>query len=261
MFDFDNKREGTGTREWAEISENIARGCSHNCLYCYAAQNAQRFKTRERSDWSREELTKRASITHYPKRDGVIMFPTAHDITPANVDAYQRVALLMLAAGNKLLIVSKPHLACIKRLCEAFRPYKDSILFRFTIGTLDEKVSRHWEPGAPLPEERIDALAFAHQQGFRTSVSAEPLLGGPKCARELLIVVRPFVTDSVWIGKMNKIRQRVDMKDPANTEAVAAIEKTQCDAEIKRMFDELDGDPIVRWKDSVTEVMRRLLPS
>lgn len=60
---------------------------------------------------------------------------------------------------------------------------------------------------------------------------------------------------------MNKIRQRVDMKDPANTEAVAAIEKAQCDAEIKRMFDELDGDPIVRWKDSVTEVMRRLLPS
>ena len=48
MNTFDSQREGSGTHEWAEVTENIARGCPHNCLYCYAAQNAKRFKLRDR---------------------------------------------------------------------------------------------------------------------------------------------------------------------------------------------------------------------
>lgn len=260
MSNFDKQRQGTGTREWAEISENIARGCAHNCRYCYAAQNAQRFKVRARNDWPTEELTKRAGLTHYPKRDGVIMFPTAHDITPNIVDAYQRQALLMLEAGNDLLVVTKPHLACIKQLCEAFQPHKNKVLFRFTIGTLDQALAAFWEPGAPTPDERMDALVHAHAQGFQTSVSAEPLLGGVKCAVQLLDTVRPYVTDSVWIGKMNKIRQRVDMRDADTAAAVAAIEAAQTDAEIHRLYNQLEGDPLVRWKDSVTEVMQRSHP-
>ncbi len=62
MSDFDDKRKGTGTNEWSERTENIQRGCSHNCLYCYASSNAVRFKLRDRNDWEREELTKKAFI-------------------------------------------------------------------------------------------------------------------------------------------------------------------------------------------------------
>lgn len=132
MEAFDAERDGSGTHEWAEFNENIARGCEHGCLYCYAAHNAKRFKVRERSDWTRVELTKRAHVTSYPRRAGVIMFPSAHDITPLNVHAYTRVAKLMLQAGNKLLIVSKPHLGVISQLCEELAAHKDAILFRFT---------------------------------------------------------------------------------------------------------------------------------
>lgn len=158
MTTFDSQRAGTGTHEWAEVTENIARGCPHNCLYCYAAQNAKRFKLRDRADWAREELTKRADITSYPARDGVIMFPSAHDITPFNLEACIRVARLMLEAGNKLLIVSKPRIDCISRVVRELADYKNAILFRFTIGTTDAATAAHWEPGAPTPAERIDAL-------------------------------------------------------------------------------------------------------
>lgn len=44
MSGFDANRHGTGTQEWAEVTENIARGCVHDCLYCFAATNAKRFK-------------------------------------------------------------------------------------------------------------------------------------------------------------------------------------------------------------------------
>lgn len=256
---FDAMREGSGTHEWAEVTENITRGCPHNCLYCYAAQNAKRFKLRERDDWSREVLTKRAEITSYPYRDGVIMFPSAHDITPFNVATYIRVALLMLEKGNRLLIVSKPHLDCVIKMCNAFKPFRSQILFRFTIGTTEDATAKHWEPGAPSPTERIEALAYAKRSGYRTSVSAEPLLGGLETAQALLGAVRPYVTDTVWIGKMNKIRTRVDMSDPANAREVAAIETAQTDAEVRRMFEALNGDPSIRWKDSVHEVMARTI--
>lgn len=257
MATFDSERKGSGTHEWAEVNENIGRGCSHSCLYCYAATNAKRFKQRERADWAREELTKRAFITSYPKREGVIMFPTAHDITPFNVDAYIRVAKLMLQAGNKLLIVSKPHLGVITQLCQEFVAHKDNILFRFTIGTTDHATALFWEPGAPLPAERFKALEVAYANGFRTSISAEPLLGGLETAQALLVAVRPFVTDTVWIGKLNKARSRVDMTDPQTAQAVLDIERAQTDAEVLRMVDALDGDPLVRWKDSVSEVVAR----
>lgn len=258
---FDAERNGSGTNEWAELKENIARGCPHNCLYCYAAENANRFKLRARSEWMKEELSKRAQITHYPKRKGVIMFPTAHDITPFNLETYVRVARLMLEAGNHLLIVSKPHLACIQRLCSEFAAFKDVIQFRFTIGTTDEIIAAHWEPGAPSIAERIASLAHAHAAGFMTSVSAEPLLGGVETAQTLLAAVRPHVTDTVWIGKMNRIRSRVDMSSPENSTRVAEIEAAQSDSEIQRMYRMLSGDPIVRWKDSIRKTMAHIAAS
>ena len=255
MSGFDANRHGTGTQEWAEVTENIARGCVHDCLYCFAATNAKRFKLRDRDNWRHVELTKRADITSYPAREGVVMFPSSHDIVPQIVDAYIRVALLMLEKGNRLLIVSKPHMSCVMKMCKAFERFSSQILFRFTIGTTSESVAAHWEPGAPRPAERIEALAFAQAAGFRTSVSAEPLLGGLETAQALLAALRAYVTDSIWIGKMNKIRTRVDLSIPANAREVAVIEAAQTDAEVLRMFEALDGDPLIRWKDSINEVI------
>jgi len=255
MSNFDDKRTGTGTNEWSERTENIQRGCSHNCIYCYASSNAVRFKLRERNDWEREELTKKAFITSYPKREGVIMFPSAHDITPPNVEHYIRVATLMLEKGNRLLIVSKPHLECVAKMCAAFQAFRDQVLFRFTIGTMDNDVAAHWEPGAPPPSERVEALKLAFDRDYRTSISAEPLLGGAETAVTLMDAVRPYVTDTVWIGKMNKIRKRVDMSAPGNLARAEEIETAQTDAEVLRMVSILGGDPLVRWKDSVEEVL------
>jgi DNA repair photolyase len=255
MTTFDAARTGTGTNEWAEKTENIQRGCSNNCLYCYAAENAGRFKLRSRADWPSEELTKRAYITSYPKREGVVMLPSAHDITPFNLEPFQRVARLILAGGNRLLIVSKPRVECIRRLANALAEFKPQVMFRFSIGSMDPRVAGFWEPGAPAPAERVEALKLAFEAGYRTSVSAEPLLGGLATAQGVLAAVRPYTSDTVWIGKINKARRRVDMSIPQNAAAVREIEEAQCDSAILNMHAALVNDPIVRWKDSVTDVV------
>lgn len=253
---FDDAREGTGTKEWAERNENITRGCSHRCIYCYAAANAARFKLRPREDWGMEELTKRAFITSYPRVDGVVMFPSSHDNTESNLEAYLRVAKLILGAGNRLLIVSKPHYGCISRIVSELDDHKQQIMFRFTITTTDEAVAAFWEPGAPSPTDRIASLRLAHAAGYRTSVSAEPLLGGVETAVAVMDAVRPYLTDSVWVGRLNRAHQRADMSDPAIAAEVARVEALQDDAAILALYQRLNGEPFVRWKDSVATVLK-----
>jgi DNA repair photolyase len=257
MKTFGSERAGTGTAEWSEVNENICIGCPHNCLYCYAATNANWHGYRKRNDWTREALTKRADITSYPARDGVIMFPSTHDVTPFNLAAYIRVALLMLNKGNKLLIVSKPHLECVEKMCSKFACFKDQILFRFTIGSMNAGTCKFWEPGAPSPQERVNCLRVAQGVGYRTSVSIEPILGGIQHAMEVIESVFPYVTDTIWVGKMNKARSRV----PAEFRPqVIAVETAQNDDAIMALVGTYEHDPKIKWKDSIKEVIERNRP-
>jgi DNA repair photolyase len=254
---FDEKRKGTGTQEWAEVTENIQRGCVNNCLYCYAAANAKRFALRNREDWAREELTKRSEITSYPARAGVIMFPSSHDITPFNVDAYIRVARLILAKKNRLLIVTKPSLACVDKIMRELDVYREQILFRFTIGATNEALTALWEPGAPDPLERLDALALAEERGFARSISIEPMLAGVEETMRVVKNVAPWGPATIWIGKMNKIRLRVDDQTPEILAAMRLVEDQQRDSEILRLYEALPAAlyPTIRWKDSIKLVL------
>ena len=260
MNDFDAERKGTGTMEWADNVFNLCLGCANDCIYCFAAHNATtRFKRREeRSDWAREELTKWAEMDTYPKKAGVIMVPSAHDITPFNVDAFCRCARIMLAKGNKLLVVTKPRLACIQTVLKELVGYQDQVLFRFTIGSLHDDVTQFWEPGAPLPVERMAALKLAFLKGWRTSVSIEPMLEGADHTPAIVHAVSPFVTDTVWIGKLNKARLRVDLTIPENLKAVERVERMQTEQEIFKLYHQLVAHPKVRWKDSVQEALARI---
>lgn len=253
---FDDERTGTGTAEWAETNVNICRGCSNDCLYCYAAANAAyRFKTKARDDWHNEEFTKQAEMRSYPKKSGVVMFPSTHDITPGNLEQCIRVVKLLLAKGNKVLLVSKPRLECVIPLAEEIEAYRSKVLFRFTIGTLNEDVSRFWEPGASLPYERLQCLSWVWAKGFNTSVSIEPMLGGIEAAARVVHCVKHYVSHSIWLGKMNRARQRVDISKPENLAAVAALEQEQSDAEITALYLQLADNPLVRWKDSIRAVV------
>ena len=98
---FDKERTGTGTREWSDFSFNIGRGCANNCLYCYARADALRFGLiKSPAEWLSETLTKNAHLSSYPKKDGVIMFPTTHDITPFYLPDFIRVAHSLLEKGT-----------------------------------------------------------------------------------------------------------------------------------------------------------------
>ena len=248
------KTSGTGTKEWAATNINFGSGCAHGCKYCYAMFIALRFKRKKnREDWAEESVDLKKIAEGCRLKEGVIMFPSSHDITPYYLPYALDTLKKLLAPGNRVLIVSKPHIDCIKVLCDELKEYKEQIVFRFTIGTLDSAVSKFWEPGAPEPAERIESLKYAFEAGFATSVSMEPMLAGTEEAIQTFHAVSPYITDTVWFGKLNK-KGKMSLPDEM---AFKRIKQLQSDAEILRLVSILEGTPKVQWKDSIKKVIAR----
>ena len=249
----------TGTQEWAPHTHNWANSCSHGCLYCYGRQNALRFGViKNASEWTQEKIKPGREFIRFTKKNGTIMVPSMSDITPYFLPESIRTFRGLLAAGNNLLIVSKPHLECIEKLCISLKQWQSQILFRFTIGTMDDQTAKFWEPGAPSISERIDCLKLALKAGYATSVSCEPLLGGHATAVELVDALEPMVTDTIWIGKLNQPRRRVDCADRAVFERVQEIEHMQRDSEMLRLYDDLRDNQKVKFKDSIQKIADNL---
>ena len=72
----------SGTKEWADRNVNCVSGCAHDCKYCYAKQNAVRFKRETATSWKVMKVREADVKKDYMKTDGRVMFPTSHDIIP-----------------------------------------------------------------------------------------------------------------------------------------------------------------------------------
>ena len=240
-----------GTKEWAQRNVNCLSGCSHRCWYCYAMAGAIRFKRKTPATWKEEEFVGVKAVGGKPCR---VMFPTTHDITPDTLHLCTEQIRNILAGGHEILIVSKPHLECIKAICEALKGFEKQILFRFTIGTLDAKIAKMWEPGAPAPKERTACLKYAKSHGFRTSVSMEPMLLGTEDAIKTFHKLLPLVTETIWIGKMN--RKSVFRAAAGIKVACRYVRELQSNRAILELVSHLGSQPQVRWKDSIRKVIR-----
>lgn len=247
-------KEIRGTREWAAHNVNCVTGCSHNCRYCYAREMAVRFGRSTVAGWP--EMAVRAKEVQAPRRklEGRVMFPTAHDITPAVLAPCRAVLANLLEAGNEVLIVTKPHLDVVVDLCASLRPHRDRVTWRFTIGATRDGVLSFWEPGAPRFSERLRALRHAFDAGYQTSVSSEPLLDWFEV--ELFgAMILPYVTDAWWIGLMNQIERRVIADTPREREVVEALARAQSEAGVRALFSRLKDEPKVKWKESIKKIV------
>jgi hypothetical protein len=206
--------------------------------------------------WDNPVIDNKKVDKGYRKRNGLIMFPTTHDVTPFNINEYLCVLRKLLDAGNQVLVVSKPHWQCITVICEAYEAYKKQIMFRFTIGSMKDEILRFWELNAPNFQERLACLQYAYHKGYATSVSCEPYLDS--YAAYTYSACKPYITDSFWIGKLRHFNSRVRLDDATPEQIkkyVEPLKAAQSDDIVKSMYRLLDGQPFIQWKDSIREVM------
>jgi len=267
----------TGTREWAEHSVNVCLGCRHGCLYCYAADIANRFNRRGRGDWGEVERTNWGKVDELAGRrfSGRVMFPTTHDWTPGTREACSAALEHLLAAGNDVLVVTKGGAGVVNDVgyamheagCQVPTCATPKPEMRFSITCLSEQVRAFWEPGAASINDRLAGLRRAHHWGMPTSVSCEPLLE-PHRAAELVEAVEDLcVADQrgrggeIWIGKANQLTRRTAWaweRVAGIAGAVRQLEAGQSDEQVMRVYEQLRGHAKVRWKDSYAEVIARL---
>jgi DNA repair photolyase len=194
-------------------------------------------------------LRKEDVAKEYRRFSGRVMFPSSHDIfdIPEFEEATFTILSKLLKNKNNVLIATKPRLNVIKHIDESFSNNKKNIQFRFTITSQQDNLLKFWEPNAPRFRERMESLRFAFQKGYKTSVSIEPFLDYNPV--ELVELVEPFTTESIWLGKMNYIPRK----------NILLIERKYYDNirknyEIKHLWDiyfQLKDNPLIRFKDSI----------
>jgi DNA repair photolyase len=243
-----------GTEDWAASTVNCCTGCANNCRYCYAKAIAIRFKRLTAEEWPIEQVRQKDVERPRERYAGRIMFPSSHDITPGNFDACITVLDKLIRAGNEILIVSKPHYDLIRKICLEFRENRNQILFRFTVGAMNDRILKFWEPGAPDFEDRLDSLAYAFDSGYQTSVSVEPMLDSDNIY-ELVDTLEPLVTDAIWIGKMNHIKRNIVIDSVEIEAAIRWIKLGQTDDRIMEIYSNLKNNPKIKWKTCMKRII------
>ena len=253
------KQNSYGTSEWSVKTVNCCTGCSHDCLYCYAKEMANRFDQVTASQWPLERVRQHDVKKRHKKYDGQVMFPSSHDITPKNLDACLTILEKLLDIGNKVLAVSKPHLECIEKICDKFMNYRGQILFRFTIGACDDEILSFWEPNAPAYDERKNCLVYAYMTGFQTSISVEPMLDSANI--DMLIEdLMPFVSDSIWIGTMNHTGRFGKNANLVLQQAIGKIRMGQTKSIIKAIYEHHKNNSMIKWKAEIKKIVGIPLP-
>lgn len=249
--------EKTNVQDWADKTINVYKGCSNDCRYCYAREEAVRFNRVKKENWTTETLNPAILKKGWRLSKKNLMFPSTHDITPGTYDGCEIVLKKLLKAGNTVLVVSKPRPDLIEKLCDALEAYKKQILFRFTISAQNNDLLAFWEPNAPTYEDRKKALTIAHEKGFMTSVSIEPMLD-PANVEALIEDLRPHTTDSMWVGTMNMIRKRVK-KESAQVEAeIVKIITGQTPERLRTIYMRYQDDPMIKWKGHVRKALKEV---
>jgi len=196
---------------------NTAVGCSHGCHFCYVPSitNWQREKLSKfgvqdpDSEWGEYALLRewnpdvfcsslaKAANTPLPelKPDGnrAIMFSSTTDPYQAfNAGSTERTRQLNLRSEQlvrrclelichesklNVRILTRSPLA--KQHFDLFKAFGDRLVFGMSLPTLNDKLSRVYEPNAPGPKARLRTLLEAREAGLNVYVALAPTY--PEC--------------------------------------------------------------------------------
>jgi DNA repair photolyase len=177
-----NKLKHVDSWFWAEYTLNPYRGCAHACVYCDARANQYGLSATFDQVIYVKVNAVQALEKQLPKlKRGIVATGgvcDAYQPAEAKFHITQKVLETLLRFGFGALVMTKSDMVLrdldlLQRVNEA--AWAGVI---FTITTFDPEVVRLFEPGAPSPERRLEALEKVAKAGLVTGVIACPLLPG-----------------------------------------------------------------------------------
>ena len=221
-------------QEYCKLAANLYKGCGHGCTYCYAV--AATFSNREqfhRNPAPRPGvLEKLRSDTLGFKADSPVLLSfTSDPYQPIDQETgLAREAIkVMKQAGLKVAILTKGG----HRADRDFDLLDYGDEFGVTLTCTDPDMSREWEPGAALPDERIASLKAAFAKGLKTWVSLEPVID-PEQTLDLIRQTSPFVNKfNVGILNHHPLSNTIDWR-AFGERAVELLDGLGCQYYVKK---------------------------
>ena len=177
-----------------DYSINPYEGCGFNCTYCYVHGSKYGENLAEKIVIKKDAATiLDKQLANRAKKDqyGLIAVGSA-------TDAYMQVEeeigltkeLLQVILKNRFPVFISTKSTLITRDLELLKQIdeaailpvdlqstlKRGVIISFSFSTLDEKLAKLLEPGAPLPQQRLETLQRTKNADFLCGVNAIPLL-------------------------------------------------------------------------------------
>jgi len=193
-------------REYSPLALNVyTGGCDHGCKYCYC-KNIQR-------GWSLtpkcRDLSSLVADAAKSNRQILLSFISdpycTFDLQAKNT---RNALKILMAARCSVAILTKGGTRCLRDL-DLFKAWPDGrIKIGATLTFSTDLSSLATEPGAALPQDRIEALKILHENGIKTWASIEPVVD-PVQSLEIIGASLPYC-DGYKIGKLNHVKNATD---------------------------------------------------
>ena len=219
--------------EYGDYTINIAEGCAHGCKYpCYAMMMAKRFgKVKTYEDWCEPKIVCNALELldkELPKmKDDIKSIQLCFTTDPFMYN-YPEISNLSLKCIEK---INKYNIPCTV-LTKGILPKELAKLsknneYGITLISLNEDFRKEMEPGSSPYKDRINALKYLHNKGYKTWVSIEPYPTPNFIEQDLGEILKTIsFVDKIIFGRLNynaKVSQYNDYKNFFNNMANIVI--------------------------------------
>ena len=176
-----------------DYSINPYQSCPFNCVYCYtrgSKYGTNLAKTLSVKANAPELLEKQLSLRARKGQYGIIAIASQEPYPPVEKDLKMTQRLLEIILKHKFPITISTKSTLIVRDLDILKEidknailpedlkYKlgHGVIISTSISTLDERLARLFEPGAPAPSERLATIKRCKDEGFLTGVNFIPIL-------------------------------------------------------------------------------------
>ena len=219
--------------EYGDYTINIAEGCAHGCKYpCYAMMMAKRFgKVKTYEDWCKPKIVSNSLELldkELPKMKDEIKSIQLCFTTDPFMYNYPEISDLSLKCIEKINNYNIPCTVLTKGvLPKELAQYSKNNEYGITLISLNEDFRKEMEPGSAPYIERIEALRYLHNQGYKTWVSVEPYPTPNFIEQNLNEILNTIsFVDKIIFGRLNynaKVSQYKDYKNFFNEMANLVI--------------------------------------
>jgi len=189
--------------EYSPLAFNVYNGCDHNCAYCYM----QRFRRFDKVVPIKNVLAsaKSSAKKHAGTSEQVLFCFSCDPYCNTDVEHQLTRSVLRIFLNNQIpvTLLSKGGKRMFRDI-DIIEAFGQSVTIGATLTFSSDKESLIFEPGAALPQERVDVLSYFHDMGVKTWASLEPVID----VRETMEIVKRSLhaVDHYKIGKINNWR-------------------------------------------------------